>query len=305
MHRFRTRVNQMKPTMSCLLVLPIVRPFGIIWNNTTIGLFDISNAFKYDYPLSRTKLLLRKANCFVETQRFGDAKDVIDSIDFKDDKKQYEIQIKNLLETIEGKGAKNPSNCINRTKAKPKIKFIANELMPNSSQALQLSTSPSKGRHFIAKEDIQVSDILFMERPFASVLLPHYYKSYCNHCYKKLSDVSVMPCLKCTQVMYCSDQCVADSWSQYHQFECGLLDVMHDIGIAHLALRTLLVCGIDNAITVASNPSPSLTPYLNDYQSVYALVDHSNDFCFEDSLNYSLVASLLLILVENLGFNSK
>ena len=267
-------------------------------------LSDIRNAFKYDYPLSQTKLFLRKVNCFIQKRHFGDAKDVFDSIDLKEgsDNRQYETQIKDLLKTFEERGHKNPSNCVNRTKPKTNLKFIGNELMPNGSQSIKLCDSPSKGRHIVAKQDIGVSDVLFVEKPFASVLLPQFYRSYCNHCYKKLSDVSVMPCLKCSQVMYCSEQCSQQSWSQYHRFECGFLDVMHDIGIAHLALRILLVCGVDTALKVAeSDPKGSPTPYLNDYDSVYALVDHSNDFTLEDSLNYSLVASLLLVLTQNLG----
>ncbi|CAG2179520.1 unnamed protein product, partial [Oppiella nova] len=274
-------------------------------------LSDICDAFKYEYPLNATKLLLRKVNCLVQKGCFGDAVDVVRSQQFVDQSldKQSETQMKALMDTIESKGAKNRSNCINNTIPKTDLKFVANELMPNASQSLQLCVSSTKGRHIVAKDDINISDVLFMERPYASVLLPQYYRSHCHHCYGKLVDTPVMPCHQCTQVMYCNDECRSEGWQECHQYECGFLDVLHDIGIAHLAFRTVLVCGVGNAIQVAKQSSTSqlsaTTPYLNTYESVYALVDHSNDFPIEDSVSYSLVASLLVRLTQKLSLVPK
>ena len=272
-------------------------------------LSDISNAFKYGYNLRPEKLVLRKANCLVQKLLFADAKTVIDSIDMNDiSDKLFECQINSLRKLIEQKADKNPTKCVNKSKQKRDLKFVANESMPNASEAIELRTSDVKGRHIVAKEDIQMADILFIERPFSSVLLPEYYKNYCHNCYCKLSNVAVMPCLKCTQVRFCSEKCSEDSWQRYHRYECGFLDVLHDIGIAHLALRTLLISGVDNAIGVAitsDSPSTSSIPYLSDYSSVFSLVDHSNDFNFEDTVSYSLVASLLLVLTEKIKLVEK
>ncbi|CAG2122256.1 unnamed protein product, partial [Medioppia subpectinata] len=123
-------------------------------------LSDINNAFKYDYPLNATKLLLRKSNCLVAKARFGDAKTVLQSAELSGDlsDKQLETQINKLLETIDSKGAKNRSNCVNTSKPKTDLKFVSNELMPNASQSLRLCESPTKGRHIVTKDDINISD---------------------------------------------------------------------------------------------------------------------------------------------------
>ncbi len=267
---------------------------------------DISNALKYNYPLNRMKLWLRKANCLIENECYNEAKETLNYADINgDNDSDNGIKIKNLFQLINEKEIKNLSKNINRSdsnssKARPSVVFESNSQIPNASSKLELCNSESKGRYIRAKQDIKECDVLFMERPFASVLLPQFYKTRCHHCYKKLLNTTVMPCLKCTQIRYCSDDCVNQSWNRYHSHECGNLDLMKDIGIAHLALRILLVSGIDEAIKVSTSNSSEL-PYLNNYSSVYGLVDHSNDFPLEDILNYTLVASLLLLLCKKLG----
>ncbi len=89
----------------------------------------------------------------------------------------------------------------------------------------------------------QVGEILFVERPYCSVLLPEQYASHCHHCHVPV-EVPV-PCLECTQPRYCSDECRQSSWDGYHRFECGGLDLLNSVGVAHLALRAVLTCGVD------------------------------------------------------------
>ncbi len=56
-----------------------------------------------------------------------------------------------------------------------------------------------------------------------------------------------MPCLECTQPRYCSERCRADSWDGYHRHECGALDLLDSAGVAHLALRAVLVAASSSA----------------------------------------------------------
>ncbi len=88
---------------------------------------------------------------------------------------------------------------------------------------------------------IQVGDVLFSELPFCSVLLPDQYASHCHHCQLPLGEP--VPCLECTQTRYCGDECRQRSWDDYHRLECGGLDLLNSVGVAHLALRAVLVGG--------------------------------------------------------------
>lgn len=56
-------------------------------------------------------------------------------------------------------------------------------------------------------------------------------------------------CLECAQIKFCSSVCRDIAWSSYHWLECGWLDVLHEIGIAHLALRVLLVTDLMHIIS--------------------------------------------------------
>ena len=42
----------------------------------------------------------------------------------------------------------------------------------------------------------------------------------------------------------CSGQCRDEAWDSYHKHECGQLDLLHSVGIGHLAVRTLLVVAV-------------------------------------------------------------
>lgn len=44
------------------------------------------------------------------------------------------------------------------------------------------SFTEDKGRHLIASEKIEYGELLIFENPFAFVLLPEYYDSFCFNC---------------------------------------------------------------------------------------------------------------------------
>lgn len=49
-----------------------------------------------------------------------------------------------------------------------------------------LRYSDEKGRHVVAEGHFEKSDIIFVEKPFALVVLPDQYKQHCHHCCKKI-----------------------------------------------------------------------------------------------------------------------
>ncbi len=136
------------------------------------------------------------------------------------------------------------------------------------------------------------------ELPYCSVLLPDQYATHCHHCQRPF-EVPV-PCLECTQPRYCSDGCRAESWDVYHRHECsGGLDLLNSVGVAHLALRVVLVCGagrlrevrpfVDKRSLTLSRSST----VGGDYGRVLGLVEHSKSATPEDLFQYTLTAVLL------------
>lgn len=234
-------------------------------------LHDIEQALEHDFPSDlRSKLLSRREMCVKELEKGS--------------------SINKRVSAFWGDG----------------VDFSRNSKIPNASASLEVKVSDEKGRYVVANDDIKVGEILFMEKPYASVLLPSFYESYCHHCSATLSGLPVMPCKQCNQVSYCSKQCVDESWMAYHKFECGYLDLLHEIGIAHLSFRTVLVTGIEKACLICKElestnekRAPEDSNYECNYASVLKLLDHSDDFNFEDLFKYTLTSLLLLIIASD------
>ena len=118
-----------------------------------------------------------------------------------------------------------------------------------------------------------------------------------------------LSCRRCTQARYCSDDCRARSWHQYHQHECHSLDLLHSVGIAHLALRTVLVA--DRKGILALRPylkkddsvSPSAGSALaggqhGQYLRAVRLVHHADRLPKRELFMYAATAALLTMFVE-------
>lgn len=74
----------------------------------------------------------------------------------------------------------------------PNPAFGENPDFPNASAALDLKFSVDKGRHVVANRDIQRGEVLFVEKPFAFVLLDNEYSDVvCANCLKSRGDVPV------------------------------------------------------------------------------------------------------------------
>ena len=52
--------------------------------------------------------------------------------------------------------------------------------------------------------------------------------------------------------MFIFFQCRQESWVEYHQYECTCLDLLHSVGIAHLAVRTIFTAGMKKLIELKS-----------------------------------------------------
>jgi len=172
----------------------------------------------------------------------------------------------------------------------------SNTNFPSASSILEQKTAPNyKGRYVITTKPIKIGDVLFSEMPYASILLPEHYSSHCHHCHITLS--APIPCTKCTQPRYCSEECRSKSWSSYHQYECTGLDLLHSVGIAHLSLRIVLVTGISRLLTI--RPVIDKEESFNDeYYKVYSLESHLDDLDPEDLFQYTVTAVLLGLYLE-------
>ncbi|XP_015377732.1 PREDICTED: SET and MYND domain-containing protein 4-like, partial [Diuraphis noxia] len=144
------------------------------------------------------------------------------------------------------------------------------------------SYSEAKGRQFIASTKIEYGELLIFENPFAFVLLPEYYNSFCYNCCIPLKYYSI-PCDNCCTILFCGDKCLQEAKNSYHRWECKQgTSIFKCIGIAHLALRLTLETSRAN----------------RNYNHVYYLLTHIDDLKPLELYQYSLTATLLLLYLK-------
>jgi hypothetical protein len=290
---------------------------------------DIALAFKYRYPKNlHYKIFQRRGQCLTALGRHVEAEaaltEAIASLEYghkmPENKKDSLTRDLNALiaETravAERTGRWHPTGPKlvepEELKAGKTFKQLLDTDITSSTELRDASLSIAlrndevdgpRGRHIVAVMKQHKGALLFQEAPFASVLAPEFYSTRCHNCYDALA-LSPIPCLKCTQPRYCSDECRASSWHQYHQYECHGLDFLHSVGIAHLALRTLLVSGRKRVLALKpflrKDDSLSLVGAgAGQYVRVVKLMHHADKMSKEEMFQYAATAALLTMFVE-------
>lgn len=131
---------------------------------------------------------------------------------------------------------------------------------------------------------------------------------------KSMYMKAAVPCTSCTSILYCSSNCRSEAWTTYHKFECAILPLLHEIGLGHLALRTLFLSAGGGGLStvkevVAKGDANQLTlDPLNEppYSAVYQLVQSSSVDKSKKQVHmqvpYAVTSGLLLQLAIRSGF---
>jgi len=315
-------VAALKLYTESVICAPYVGPeLGLAFGNRSAALFhlgqyqaacdDIKMALQHKYPKNlEYKLVLRQAQCLIRLAQYKEGllalqkcQAVLDFSKLTEDKKAAVVKDIAFLETeaanLENKPVKNMKN--------GSTILADNSILPGASPklCLEVSNDRVRGRFVTAKEDIKVGEVLFQESPFSCVLLPPFYSSHCNQCLVQL--VAPVSCKFCTQPRYCSGSCRDLAWSSHHQHECGQLDLLHSVGIGHLAVRTVLAAGRDLLMSIkgAVKAGTYHTSSSDPYSKVFSLQHHLDRLPVEEVFQYTLTAALLVTMLnKNTAFLS-
>ena len=183
------------------------------------------------------------------------------------------------------------------------------------SNKLDVKYTKENGRYCVINKSIcengfiDTGEILFYEKPYCSILLPEYQNSYCDFCCKNvMADknfkyLNIEFCDNCINVLYCSKACKLNG-SAYHKHECSILNLLFDLGIAHLAYRIISTTNSEFLLKKFSERIKqevdlesfynSQNPYKSsDYETVFNLVTNSLQTHTDDLFQYTLTAILL------------
>ncbi|KAI5640313.1 SET domain-containing protein [Phthorimaea operculella] len=272
---------------------------------------DIGLAIDNGYPLSqRHKLLLRRSDCLIELGRKEDAKHALE-----DATKQAATL--NLSPTLTAEFDRH-IKMLERKMEEAIPQDTEEEDPVQSFRYLSLVTCDSSrselaGRHVAATEAVRRGDVLFSELPYAWVTLEG---DTCEFCCQP--RVNLVPCETCSRSIYCSVGCRERARQEFHQWECvgAQADIFLTIGIAHLALRVLLITASKGFPPV---PSSQRTPktaldLFNSYAAVdnleiyktdtpafyrmFNLVTNFDKMNNSDYIQYALTATLLTLYLE-------
>ncbi|RWS30885.1 SET and MYND domain-containing protein (SMYD)-like protein [Leptotrombidium deliense] len=190
--------------------------------------------------------------------------------------------------------------------SKINFKDICNDFIDENIEhksAVRIGYSESKGRLLISNEALEKSSVVVEDFPFVSWLRPSLYDEYCNYCLLPLNNRSY-PCERCNLVTYCSSVCSEKSWSTYHKLECDYLHVFKFFSIGQMAVRIVMMTGIEKLIEMETKCTSDLSHwangnFCNDYLSIASLVGHENKISYEYMCTFTCAAILLAQLLKD------
>ncbi|TGZ49030.1 Uncharacterized protein DBV15_10838 [Temnothorax longispinosus] len=214
---------------------------------------DIKLAIKLGYPENlRYKLHLRAAQCYLKLGNRGSAVEtvlqmhnILNQRNMPNEKKErLRRQMKDITSRISCM-EDNADNTTDTTEfpSQPEVAYGENPNFRSASAAIEVKYAPEKGRYVVANRDIKRGQILFVEKAFAFVPLPHVKTYICYNCCRSCGDTPV-PCTECVDSAYCNIDCWDEARSSCHRWEClgNQMGLWSHIGIAYLAVRTLFKC---------------------------------------------------------------
>jgi len=299
---------------------------------------DITRAFNYSYPNNLMyKLFERKARCqraikdygrglesmkeaemwmkystLSETKSVSFKKEISKNIDFLSEKVGAMT-----IEDVQNTTGISPqtSGCL--AKNSP-ILPSKNPQIPCARSDVKLSYHPEKGRYLTVTNDVKPGEVLLVEKPYSSILLPEYYSSHCQTCAQRIA--APMPCWCCSKARFCSDDCRVEAWESFHKIECQQLDLIVGANLgknAMLAFRILTSSGkiyleyVVNKVKdeLAKPETEGNAPERlgfnedgvydsSDYRTVYTLVPNTKQRGVGDLFKRGLMAAFMLKMLE-------
>ena len=281
-------------------------------------LLDIDLALKYGYPESSVfKLLIRKVKCLhvlsVWTNDVEIIKENLRSMRNNSGTKDFvKIEISNMFEFLEQahpeEMEKDELDVVDESVMK--ISNVSKTLS-QAADCVEMSYDNEKGRYLMTSKDVSFGRLLIAEDPFVCNLAPSKRSQYCYNCFGRLYNCG-LGCKDCTQVLYCSVECL-EAKSAIHAHECNsMLDFQEKLGVAYLVTHIMFKIQFDynnipvytrknydkrsfeQVLAIPTQDWPDLV-YKNDYASLLCLMDHAKDYDYDEISGYCLTSAYLVI----------
>lgn len=143
----------------------------------------------------------------------------------------YPDRLKSELITLQTKCKKklkkSKKNSKNGPIFEPCLSFKSHEKVPFIANCLDMRRNKKYGRYIITNRNLSSGQILAIEERYFAVLLPKLRYQRCANCLRE-NSLSLIPCRGCTGTMFCSQNCYHEAHQSFHQFECPIIDFIHE-----------------------------------------------------------------------------
>lgn len=315
-----TSTNNLQHQQDDSLALGLANRSAALYSLTRyrLCLLDIDLAIKYGYPANNMfKLLIRKVKCLhILSVWANDVEQIKDNLKqilkTRDTKEFIKTEIINMFDFIEQTQPedleKDELDIVDETTMK-----ISNlsKTLTQAADCIEMSFDSEKGRYLITNKDISYGRLLIAEEPFVCNLAPSKRNSYCYNCFAGLYSCGI-GCSSCTQVLFCSEECL-NAKIPTHRYECSkFLEFQSILGVAYLVSHIMFKINfnltsipiytkkiadkktLDDVLNIPTSDWPDLV-YKNEYSSMLSLMDHAEDYDFDELLGFSITATYLVI----------
>ncbi|KAK0173170.1 hypothetical protein PV328_006408 [Microctonus aethiopoides] len=290
------------------------------WGLYDDSLIDIERALKIGYnDDTKAKLYTRRAKCIYALEKkmtpevikaIADARKWLEKMNSI--KKKLLMNI--LDEFPKNLSIKKVSTKGDFSKLMPKIPND-NPKIPGVSGAVTLNYSQEYGRHVVATKDINVGEVIMVQKFYLNFIMADSYYQNCANCCKFV--FAGIPCHQCVNVIYCDENCRDEHWREYHDIECSVISAMignvisQNILTLRLTVKAYKEAGTfeklqENIRKIDEINDPILKLFTNDvfdptkFASVYSLWKPAT-ISFQDALMSALILYSLAATTEIFG----
>ncbi|RWS26693.1 SET and MYND domain-containing protein 4-like protein [Leptotrombidium deliense] len=279
-----------------------VQEIGLCYGNRSAALFhlkyytqaieDINEALKYSNDDSQKKLLSRKLECFINLKNAREANLLLESHReiFSESQKSFKERINSIGgETVAKQNIDSPRM------------ISENSQISGARKGIAVKFSENKGRHIVSTSDINVNEMLVVEKPYSWCLDESLFLYRCQQCLKQL-NYSGLPCFGCNEVLFCSAAC-RENAEVYHKNECNYsLNALSSMGVGYLVLRTLLTAKVENMCNQVNSVNKKVNEvdsyYETNYNAVFKLGNHESDHQCDENFQFAIASLLILNVYE-------
>ncbi|XP_050476018.1 uncharacterized protein LOC126866466 [Bombus huntii] len=121
----------------------------------------------------------------------------------------------------------------------PSLSHNENKDIPGMSDAVRLVHSTKYGVNFEATKPIGSGDVILIEKPQVTSVLNSTVAlaRVCHYCLNR--SRALLPCERCNSALYCSKECRAKAYEEYHRFQCNSKNFPDDVQFVIILLMKI------------------------------------------------------------------